>query len=133
MKPETKQIRLLVVDDQEIVRAGLRSVIGKDPEILIVGEAGTSAEAVLEAVRLRPDVILLDVRLPDGSGIGVCRVILEGSPQTRILFLTSYLDDDAELAAMVEGGRGYLLKEEGSEKLIRSIKAVADGQSVWTR
>ncbi len=112
---------------------GLRSVIGRDPEIIIVGEAGTLADAVSEAVRLKPDVILLDVRLPDGSGIGICRVILELSPQTRILFLSSYLDDDAEIAAMVEGARGYLLKEESAAKLIRSIKAVAQGQSVWTR
>lgn len=133
MKAEKKHIRLLVVDDHDIVRMGLRSVLGRDPEIQIVGEAGTSAQAVAEVVRLRPDLILLDVRLPDGSGIGICRTILELSPETRILFLTSFLDEEAELAAMVEGACGYMLKEDGAEKLIRSIKAVADGQSVWTR
>ncbi len=132
MQSQSRQIRLLVVDDQEIVREGLRSVISNDPGILIVGEAETSAQAVSQALMLEPDVVLLDVRLPDGSGIGACRTILRTSPQMRILFLTSYFDEDAELAAIVEGARGYLLKEEGSIKLIESIKAVAAGKSVWS-
>ncbi|MFQ5931637.1 MAG: response regulator [Nitrospiraceae bacterium] len=126
----TKQIRLLLVDDHEIVRVGLRTVLGRDREIRIVGEAATSAEAVSLAVRLRPDVVLLDVRLPDGGGVGACREILEASRGTRVLFLTSYADDDAVLAAIVGRASGYLLKEIAADVLIRSIKMVAAGQSI---
>jgi DNA-binding NarL/FixJ family response regulator len=120
----------LVVDDHEVVRVGLRAVIGRDPAIRIVGNAGTSARAVSEAVRLKPDVALLDIQLPDGNGIELCREILRLSPGTRVLFLTSYADDDTVVAAIIAGAHGYLLKEIGSEELIRSIKVVARGQTV---
>jgi len=109
---------------------GLRSVLGKDSEISIIGEAGTSAEAVSQVIEQKPDVVLLDLRLPDGSGVDVCREILATLPETRILFLTSYGDEDAVLAAIVAGAKGYLLKEVDSEELIRSIKLVAEGQPV---
>lgn len=125
-----KTIRLLIVDDHELVRVGLRSVIGTDPAISIVGEAGTSTEAVAEAVRLKPDVVLLDLRLPDGSGVDVCREVLGESPKTQVLFLTSFGDDDAVLAAIVAGAKGYLLKEVGPDELIRSIKLVAEGKPI---
>jgi two-component system, NarL family, response regulator DevR len=127
------RIRLLVVDDHEVVRVGLRSVIGQDPEIEIVGEVGTSSAAVSEALRLQPHVVLLDLRLPDRSGVDVCREILGNSREIRVLFLTSYADEHAELAAMVAGAHGYLLKEVGSQELIRSIKTVAAGRSLWAR
>ncbi len=135
MSPRTtptkdKTIRVLIVDDHELVRVGLRSVIGTDPAISIVGETGTSTEAVAEAVRLEPDVVLLDLRLPDGSGVDVCREILGASPETQILFLTSYGDDDAVLAAIVAGAKGYLLKEVGPDELLRSIKLVAEGKPI---
>lgn len=128
VKDET--IRVLIVDDHELVRVGLRSVIGTDPAITIVGEAGTSREAVAEAVRLEPDVILLDLRLPDGSGVDVCREVLGASPKTRVLFLTSYGDDDAVLAAIVAGAKGYLLKEVSLDELSRSIKLIAEGKPI---
>jgi DNA-binding NarL/FixJ family response regulator len=129
-KAERKKIRLLLVDDHEVVRIGLRAVLGRDPEIEIVGEAGTSAEAVSQADRLKPDVVLLDIRLPDGGGVEACREILGTRTGTRVLFLTSFADDDTVLAAIVAGAGGYLLKEIGSEELIRSIKVVAGGQSI---
>ncbi len=127
---KTKNIRLFLVDDHQVVRMGLRSVLGQDSEISIVGEAGTSAEAVSQVIEQKPDVVLLDLRLPDGSGVDVCRDILSALPEIRILFLTSYGDEDAVLSAVVAGAKGYLLKEVAAEELIRSIKLVAAGQPV---
>ncbi len=127
---KTKKIRLFLVDDHQVVRMGLRSVLGQDSEISIVGEAGTSAEAISQVIEQKPDVVLLDLRLPDGSGVDVCRDILSALPEIRILFLTSYGDEDAVLSAVVAGAKGYLLKEVAAEELIRSIKLVAAGQPV---
>jgi two-component system, NarL family, response regulator DevR len=129
-KTKTKPIRLLLVDDHQLVRAGLRSVLAKEPAISIVGEAATSAEAVAEAQRLKPDVVLLDMRLPDGNGVDACREIRQETPKTGVLFLTSYGDDDAVLAAIVAGARGYLLKEVSPDELVRSIKLVAEGKPI---
>src|SRR4051794_10995660 len=88
-----KKVRLLLVDDHEVVRLGLRTLFEKTGRIQIVGEAGTAKDAVVEAKRLRPDVVLMDLRLPDGSGITACRDILSTAWQTRVLFLTSYSDE----------------------------------------
>lgn len=129
-RPRSTNLRLILVDDHQVVRMGLRSVLSKDPEIRIVGEAGTSAEAMTQILEHKPDVVLLDLRLPDGSGVDVCRDILASLPETRVLFLTSYGDDEAVLAAIVAGAKGYLLKEVGPEELVRSIKLVAQGQPV---
>ena len=130
-KPKVKQkIRLLLVDDHEVVRTGLHGLLARDPEIQVVGEAATADEAISQAVRLTPDVVLLDIRLPEGGGIGACRQILEVCPETRILFLTSFAEDETVLAAILSGGHGYLLKEIGAEELLRSIKRVAAGQTI---
>jgi two-component system, NarL family, response regulator DevR len=126
--PET--ITLLLVDDHEVVRLGLRSLIAKSGGIRVLGEAASVAEAVREAQRLRPDVVLMDLRLPDGSGITACREILSRAPRTRVLFLTSYSDEDAVRATVLAGASGYLLKEIGQQALIDGIKAVASGQSI---
>jgi DNA-binding NarL/FixJ family response regulator len=96
----------------------------------VVGEAGTMAGAVSDARALEPDVVLMDVRLPDGSGVEACREIRTSRPQTRVLFLTSYADDDAVLATILAGAQGFLLKEVGSEELLRAVRAVANGQSI---
>lgn len=127
---KARKIRLFLVDDHQVVRMGLRSVLVNDSEISIVGEAGTSAEAVSQVLEQKPDVVLLDLRLPDGSGIDVCREILAALPETRILFLTSYGDEDAVLSAIVAGAKGYLLKEVSADELIRCIKLVAEGQPI---
>lgn len=123
-------IRVLVVDDHAIVREGLKMVLERDPTIRIEGEAGTAQAALDEARKLKPDVVLLDIRLPDGDGIQVCGDILEQSPQTRVLFLTSYADDDTVLGAILAGAHGYLIKEIGVDTLVESIKRVAAGESI---
>lgn len=127
---EGKAIRLLLVDDHEMVRIGLRTLLGKVKTIQVVGEAGTAADALTEAVRLKPDVVLMDLRLPDGSGIDACREIRAACAATKVLFLTSYSEEDVVLASVVAGASGYLLKEIGGEALIRAIESVAAGQSI---
>lgn len=123
-------IELLLVDDHEMVRAGLRSLLAGVSEINIVGEAGSVAQAVREAERLKPQVVLMDLRLADGSGIDACRDILSSLPQTRILFLTSYSDEEAVLATVMAGACGYLMKEIGQHALIRAISDAAAGRPI---
>jgi DNA-binding NarL/FixJ family response regulator len=120
----------LLVDDHEMVRAGLRSLLASVNEINIVGEAGSVAEAVREAERLKPQVVLMDLRLPDGSGIDACRDILSSLPRTRILFLTSYSDEEAILSTVMAGASGYLMKEIGQHALIRAIADAAAGRPI---
>jgi two-component system, NarL family, response regulator DevR len=127
---KARPIRLLLVDDHEVVRVGLKTVLSQQGGVSVVGEAGTMAAAVEDAIRLKPDVILMDVRLPDGTGVDACREILALSPDTRIIFLTSYADDDSVLAAVVAGAHGYVLKEIDSAALIRAIHLVAEGGSI---
>jgi two-component system, NarL family, response regulator DevR len=123
-------IRLLLVDDHEIVRIGLRTLFAQTDGIEVVGEAATAPDAVNEAIRTKPDVVLMDVRLRDGSGVDACREILTKCPTARVLFLTSFDDEEAMLTAVFAGAHGYLLKEIGSESLLRAIKCVAAGQSI---
>jgi DNA-binding NarL/FixJ family response regulator len=121
---------LLLVDDHEMVLLGLRTVLSRESGFRIVGEAMTATDAVAKACKLKPDVVLLDVRIPDEQGISVCTKILEGSPGTRVIFLTSYADDETVMAALLAGAEGYLLKEVGAEALIRSIRTVTSGKSI---
>ena len=125
-----KPISVLIVDDHEVVRVGLQAVLSRQDSIEVVGEAGTVTEAVVESCRLKPDVVLMDVRLPDGSGVDACRAIRDSCPATRVLFLSSYEDDEAVLAAVIGGASGYLLKHVNAEGLLRAIHAVAQGQSI---
>ena len=125
-----KPIRLLLVDDHRVVLVGLRTVLHNNKGITVVGEAGSKAAAVRAAKRLKPDIILMDVRLPDGSGIEACREILAGRSATRVIFLTSYADDEFVLAAVRAGAQGYVLKNIDSRLLIRSIRAVSNGRSI---
>lgn len=127
---EETPIRLLLVDDHVVVRYGLRMLLGASDRMAVVGEAGTQAMAIAEAARLDPDIVLMDVRLPDGSGIDACREIRSARPETRVLFLSSFADDEALLATLFAGGQGYLLKEIDESALIRAIEAVASGQSI---
>ena len=130
VRPSVKPVSVLIVDDHEVVRVGLQTVLGRLDSISVVGEASTVADAVIESCRLKPDVVLMDVRFPDGSGVDACRAIRDSCPDTRVLFLTSYQDDEGVLAAVVGGASGYLLKEVNAEGLLRAIHAVAQGQSV---
>jgi two-component system response regulator DevR len=130
MRPEeSPSLKVLLVDDHQVVRAGLRTILGR-AGIEVVGEAGTAAAAIEEAARLEPDVVLMDVRLPDGSGVTACREIRAANPRTRVLFLSAFKDDNALLATAFASAGGYLLKEIGAEHLIQAIKAVASGLSV---
>ena len=130
MKPEDI-IKLLLVDVHPVVRDGLHRIQELEPRIQIVGEAATMRSAVEAAQRLFPDVILMDVRLPDGDGIAACREIKAFLPEARILFLTSYADNRFVLAAMEAGAEGYLLKESGTRRIVDAIRSILNGKSVF--
>ncbi len=123
-------IRLLLVDDHEVVRVGLKKVLEADPRMVVAGEAATAGEAVTHAQADRPDVVLMDIRLPDGDGIQACRDILATCPGVRVLFLTSFTDDETMLAAVLAGAHGFCVKRMDVESLVQSIKRVAAGESV---
>ena len=127
---EDRTIRVLVCDDHEVVREGLRTLIGKQPSMSLVGEAATVKEAVQAAARARPDVVIMDVRLPDGSGIEACRQIREARPETGVIMLTSYADDEALFASILAGASGYLLKDAKTRTVVEAIAAVAEGRSL---
>jgi two-component system response regulator DevR len=128
--PPSRPSTLLLVDDHEVVRQGLAAVLGRRPEFRIVGEAGTVAEAVETARRFHPDLVVMDVRLPDGSGIEACREIRAELPDTRVVMLTSYPDEDAVLSAIIAGASGYLLKQVRARDLIAALQVVARGGSL---
>ena len=130
MSPAKKPIRLLLVDDHQVVLVGLRTVLHNREGITVVGQAGTRADAVRAAKRLKSDIILMDVRLPDGSGVEACRDILARQPTTRVIFLTSFADDEFALAAVLAGAQGYVLKNIDADLLVQSIHAVFNGQSL---
>jgi two-component system response regulator DevR len=123
-------IRLLLVDNHQVVRIGLGTLFRTVPHFLVVGEAGTMAEAVAQARQCAPDVVLMDVRLPDGSGIEACRQIRSEQPDTRVLMLTSYSDEEAVIASIMAGAAGYLLKDTDAETLIEGIETIARGESL---
>ena len=122
--------RIMLVDDHEVVREGLRTLLSKREGYQIVAQAGTVAEAITEAERTRPDVIVMDVRLPDGSGIKACREIRESAPDTKVIILTSYADDDAVFASILAGASGYVLKQTRGGALADAIAAVSRGESL---
>ncbi len=125
-----KKIGVLLVDDHEVVRVGLRSLLIREPTIEVVGEAGTVAEAVAQAARLQPDVIIMDVRLPDGSGVEACREIRSTDPRVQIIMLTSHADEDAVFNSIMAGASGYLLKQVQGREVVRAVETVATGQSL---
>jgi len=123
-------IRVLICDDHEVVREGLRGLISRQAGMSVVGEAGTVAEAVEAADRATPDVVIMDVRLPDGSGVEACRSIREAHPDTKVIMLTSYADDDALFASIIAGASGYLLKQTRGQAVVDAVIAVAAGRSL---
>ena len=129
-KGETADIRLLLVDDHEVLRLGLRTLFSEAGGFHVVGEAATMTEAIAQGLGLKPDVVLMDVRLPDGSGIEACREIRAGRPETHVLFLTSFADDDAVLDTILAGADGFLLKEVSGDELMRAVRSVASGRSI---
>lgn len=130
-----KSIEILIVDDSELVRAGLKTLLDAHARtagahLRMVGEASTANSAVSETVRLKPDVVLMDIRLPDGSGLEACRKILASDPDTKVLILTSVIDDNLVYDAMSSGAHGYLLKEINAQGLCQAIVDVAAGKFI---
>jgi two-component system, NarL family, response regulator DevR len=125
-----RQHRLLVVDDHEVVRQGLVAMLSRRPNFQVVAEAGTAAESVEMARRYQPDLVVMDVRLPDGSGIEACREIRAEVPGTRVVMLTSYPDEEAVFSAIVAGASGYLLKQVRARDLVAALEAVGRGESL---
>jgi two-component system response regulator DevR len=126
----TEKTRILLCDDHEVVREGLRGLIARQDGMTVVGEAGTVAEVIEAAARTKPDVVIMDVRLPDGSGVEACRTIREARPETKVIMLTSYADDDALFASIIAGASGYLLKQTRGQAVVDAITTVASGRSL---
>lgn len=120
-------IRILVVDDHPVVREGLIAILGDDPEVAVCGEAGTAAEAIAEAERLRPDVVVLDVRMPGASGVEVCADLAARLPATRVVMLTSFPNDGVMVNAFSAGAHGFVLKESEPAVIRQAVRTVAEG------
>lgn len=127
---ETRAIRVYLLDDHEVVRQGLRSLLESAGDIEVVGESGSAVDATHRIPALRPDVAVLDGRLPDGSGIEVCRAVRSVDPAIRALILTSYDDDEALFAAIMAGASGYVLKEIKGMDLVAAVRQVSAGNSL---
>jgi two-component system, NarL family, response regulator DevR len=131
--PDTKQIRqikVFLLDDHEIVRLGVKDLLEAEPDITVVGEAATASSALARIPALRPDVAVLDVRLPDGDGVTVCRDIRSRMPEVACLMLTSFGDDEALFDAIMAGAAGYVLKQIRGTDLVGAVRTVASGQSL---
>lgn len=129
-RPDGQSITVFLLDDHEMVRRELRELLGAEPDIRVVGDAGTAASALTQIRALHPDVAILDVRLPDGDGIAVCREIRAQMPDTACLMLTAYYDDRAGRDAVRAGCAGYMLKKIRSAALPSAVRKVASGQPV---
>ncbi len=130
MAAKTPPLRVMLVDDHEVVRDGIRAMLAEQDDIVVTAEAGSVREAVDEAARTRPDVIVMDVRLSDGSGIEATREIRADRPATKVLMLTSFADDEALFASIMAGASGYVLKQVRSNDLVRAIRSVGAGDSL---
>src|SRR3954451_18376890 len=132
MSPESTPapITVFLLDDHEVVRRGVADVLESDPGIRVIGEAKNVAEALARVPALRPDVAVLDVRLPDGDGVGVCRELRSRMPELRVLMLPSYSDDEALFEAILAGASGYLLKQILGQDLVAAVRTVAAGGSL---
>ena len=126
----SKQIKVFLMDDHEIVRRGVREMLEAEPDITVIGEAGTAASALARIPALAPDVAVLDVRLPDGDGVSVCRDIRSAMPSVACLMLTSFGDDEALFDAIMAGAAGYVLKQIRGTDLVGAVRTVAAGQSL---
>jgi two-component system response regulator DevR len=130
MASKVPPLRVMLVDDHEIVRDGIRAMLDAEEDIVVAAQAGSVREALDEAARSRPDVIVMDVRLSDGSGIEATREIRANRPATKVLMLTSFADDEALFASIMAGASGYVLKQVKSNDLLRAIRAVGAGDSL---
>lgn len=121
---------VFLVDDHEVVRLGLRDLLNGTDDLVVIGEAATYAEALREVPPLRPDVAVLDIRLPDGNGVELCRELLAASPGTRCLMLTSFVDESSMIGAVLAGASGFLVKDIRGAELVEAIRAVGAGRSL---
>ena len=124
------KLKILIVDDHDIVRKGLAMLVSRQEDLFVVAEAGTVAEAVAKAREAVPDVVVMDIRLPDGTGIEACREIRDENPDVKVLMLTSYSDEEAVMGSIMAGASGYLLKEIRSQEIVDAIRIVGSGQSL---
>ena len=125
----TKQ-RILLVDDHEVVRLGLKALLDHHSQFDVIGEASTAKEALEQVGRLHPDIVLMDIRLPGTSGIEACEEIIKTYPDTRVVMLTSYAEDEMLFSAIRAGASGYILKQIGGEDLVRALEAVGRGDAL---
>jgi two-component system response regulator DevR len=125
-----KKQRIILVDDHELVRIGLKSLLERHPQFDVVGEAGSAREALEQVESLKPDVVVMDIRLPGTSGIDACEQIVNQFPETKVLMLTSYAEDEMLFSAIRAGASGYVLKQIGSEDLIKAIESVGRGEAL---
>jgi two-component system response regulator DevR len=123
-------IRILIADDHEVVRIGLAALLARQPGFRVVGEAASGTDAIRMARTLRPDVVVMDIRMPEGSGTDACRTITAELPETPVVMLTSYADEEALFDAISAGASGYVLKRIGSDELVGAVRTVAAGQSM---
>jgi DNA-binding NarL/FixJ family response regulator len=135
--PQTTQqpvpiLRLLIADDHPLVRKGMRTLLGAVPDFAIVGEAATGAGAIAAAADVQPDVILMDIQMPEGSGIAATRAILQDHPAIKILVVTLFEDDDSVFTALRAGARGYILKDADEDEIVRAIRAVGAGEAIFS-
>ena len=125
----TKQ-RILLVDDHEVVRLGLRALLERNPQLEVIAEAATAREAIEQVIQYAPDVVVMDIRLPGGSGIEACEEISEKYPNSKVIMLTSYAEDEMLFSAIRAGASGYVLKQIEGESLVRAIEAVGRGEAL---
>jgi two-component system response regulator DevR len=125
----TKQ-HILLVDDHEVVRIGLKSLLERHPQFTVVGEAGSAREALEQVANLKPEVVIMDIRLPGTSGIEACEEIVTKFPGTKVIMLTSYAEDEMLFSAIRAGASGYILKQIGSDDLVKALEAVSRGEAL---
>ena len=125
-----KHLRIIIVDDHEVVRLGLRSLLERHPNFTVVDEAGNAKEAVQKALQHRPEIVVMDIRLPGTSGIEACEEIVTKFPNTKVIMLTSYAEDEMLFSAIRAGASGYILKQIGSDDLIKALEAVGRGEAL---
>jgi DNA-binding NarL/FixJ family response regulator len=128
-KPQAKPAQVYIINPQELVRVGLRALLDPEPDYAIVGESTSKADAVSAIKRLQPDIIILDLRLEDGSGIEAAKDILAQVPKARLLFLSDSLDDETLLSAVATGAQGYVLRDAGADTLLQALRTITRGQS----
>jgi two-component system response regulator DevR len=124
-----RQLRILVADDHEVVRMGIKTLLQQRPNFRVIAEAATGEEAVQQALSTQPDIVVMDIRMPGLSGVDACQQIVHQLPDTRVVILTSYAEDELLFAAIRAGASGYVLKRIGSDDLLRTIETVGRGES----